>query len=203
MVSPLFRFLRSPATNGGVAPSRPIMRGASREAELQRELDVLYAERAALARQERAAALNLCRLQDSLDALSNEITRRARTTRDVDLQTRAERMTAGVRAFFAKQDGCDIKPATVTAAIKIALGLERPLFAAVPPSPAAAAESHRASAQQIVDAGNAARGSTVSTDVRTGQPRPLPSPLATLDPVAASIVRAGRRARNEPTDDDR
>jgi hypothetical protein len=88
MVSPLFRFLRSPATNGGVAPSRPIMRGASREAELQRELDVLYAERAALARQERAAALNLCRLQDSLDALSNEITRRARTTRDVDLQTR-------------------------------------------------------------------------------------------------------------------
>jgi hypothetical protein len=162
----VFRFLnRAPFNGAGAAPSpRPIARGASsREAALQREVDALRAQQAALARQERTAAANLARMQDSLDALSNEIDRRAKTTRDVELQTRGERMIAGVKAFFAKQDGCDIKPATVTAAIKIALGLERPLFAAVPPSPAAAAESHRASAQQIVDAGNPARGSTVSS----------------------------------------
>jgi hypothetical protein len=174
----------------------------SREAELQRELDALYAERAALARQERTAAQNLVRMQDTLDALSNEITRRAKSSRDHDLQTRAEQMIAGVRAFFAKQDGCDIKPSTVTAAIKIGLGLERSLWtAALPAAASAQPAAVRATAQDIVDAGAKLRGDNMSTDVRTGQPRPLPSPLATLDPVARGIVRQGRLAKGEKPDD--
>jgi hypothetical protein len=171
----VFRFPRyrsSPATNGGVVPSRPLVRGSSaREAELQRELDTLLAERAALVRQERAAAQNLARMQDSLDVLAGEIDRRARTTRDHDLRDRAERMIARVKSYLSKQDGCDIKPATVTSAIKVALGLEpSPHRFASPLAPqVVASPAPQATAQAIIDSGARARGDREAPDVVTGR----------------------------------
>jgi hypothetical protein len=70
----------------------------------------------------------------------------------------------------------------------------------MPPPPAQPALV-RADPQMIIDAGKRAAGRNTSTDVRTGEPRPLPSPLAKLDPVARGVIRQGRRAKNEKLDD--
>jgi hypothetical protein len=199
----VFRFLdpryrrpsASPSTNGGGGPSRPF---APREAALRAELDALYAERAAVARAESEERANLVRLQDRLDILAGEIDALARRTRDPDLRERGASMVGNVKAFANREGGIGRDtPQAVVQAIKYALGLERP---PVPPSPAVAAEMHQATAQQIVDAGNRAAGRNASTDVRTGEPRPLPSSVAMLDPVARGIIQQGRRAKNEKPD---
>jgi hypothetical protein len=191
----VFRFLGprfGQPSSAGVPPTRSILRGSSsvREAALERELAALRAQQAALARQERVAAQNLDALRDSLDVLAGEIDKRAKASRDPDLQKRGERMITDVKAFLAKQGDCDIKPSTVTAAIKIGLGLE-PLphrFAAPRAPPAAVVPIDPARrAAEIVAAGRKARAET---------PPEKPS-----DPTAAGIVAAGRRARNEPTDE--
>jgi hypothetical protein len=187
----MFRFPRyrsSPATNG-VVPSRPLARGSSeREGALQRELDALLAERAALVRQERAAAQNLARMQDSLDVLAGEIDRRAKQTRDPDLGDRGHRMVATVKEFWARQDDCGKSmPATVVSVIKNVLGLEPwpQQFASLrAPSPASAPIDPIRTAADIVTAGKKARAEI--------------QPATPSDPTAAGIVRAGRRARNEP-----
>jgi hypothetical protein len=204
----VFRFLGprfgQPSNGAGAAPARPILRGSPspREAALERELAALRAQQAALVSQERTAAANLDRMRDSLDVLAGEIDKRARAARDPDLRARSERMITDVKAYLARQDGCDIRPATVATAIRIALGLERPPIGAVVGAPSAApSAAPEATAQGIVDAGAKLRGDSTSTDVRTGQPRPLPSPLAKLDPVARGIVRQGRLAKGEKLDD--
>jgi hypothetical protein len=188
--------------NGSFSPFTPRASDpSSREVELQAELDRLYRERAALVRAEAEGRQNLARLQDQLDILANEIDRRAKASRERDLAERGAATIANVRAWASRQDGVGRNtPRAVTKAIMYALGLERPPpgFAAVPPSSATA---HQATAQDIVDAGNRARGSSTSVDVRTGAPKPLPSPITKLDPVARGIIRQGRLAKNEKLDD--
>jgi hypothetical protein len=189
MVSPLFRFLRSPATNGGgVVPSRPSFAGPSpRELALERELAGLRREQAVLVRAERQAGENLERLRDELDILANEIDKRAKASRDRGLAERAAVTIANVKAWADKQDGCDIKPATVTTAILIALGLEASPHRVAPPLGAVVPIDPAKRAAEIVAAGRKARAET---------PAEMPS-----DPTAAGIVAAGKRARNEPTDE--
>jgi hypothetical protein len=198
----VFRFLnRAPFNGAGAAPSpRPVMRGSSpRETQLQRELDALRAEQAALARQERAAAANLADMQDALDVLAGEIDVLARRTRDPALRENGAAMITNVKAWASREGGVGRNTArAVTQAIKIALGVERSPWAGPAPAAAPAQPVAVADPQSIVDAGAKLRGDSMSTDVRTGQPRPLPSPLAKIDPAAAGIVRAGNRARNEP-----
>jgi hypothetical protein len=191
-----FRFLdryRGPGfTNGGaVVPSRPLARGASsREAELQAELDRLYAERATLARTEAAERANLVRLQDRLDILSNEIDKKAKASRDRDLAERGAAMISRVKAA-AQANGAGHNAQIVVDTIRYALGIgPSPWTGAAPPAatsaqPAAVVPIDPARrAAEIVAAGRKARGETP------------PSPPS--DPTAAGIVRAGRRARNEP-----
>jgi hypothetical protein len=73
-------------------------------------------------------------------------------------------MIADVKAYLAKQDGCDIRPATVATAVKIALGLERPPIGAVVGTPSGApSAAPQASAQAIVDAGARARNEREAT----------------------------------------
>jgi hypothetical protein len=207
----VFRFLdpryrrpgAGPSTNGGGASSRPFARGPeAREAALQRELDALLAERAALARQERAAAQNLARMQDALDVLAGEIDRRARASRDHDLLDRGERMVSAVKDFWAKQDDCSKStPATVVGVIKNVLGLEpwpEHLASLRAPQATASAAPQRAKAQDIIDAGARARGERVAPDVTTGVVRKLRSELPPVGSAARAVIDAGRRARGEP-----
>jgi hypothetical protein len=173
---------------------------SSREAELQAELDRLYAERATLARAEAAERANLVRLQDRLDILSNEIDALARRTRNPQLRENGAAMIARVKVA-AQANGAGRNAQVVVDTIKYALGIgPSPWTGAAPPA-ASAPAAVRADPQAIVDAGAKLRGDSMSTDVRTGQPRPLPSPLATLDPIARGIVRQGRLAKGEKPDD--
>jgi hypothetical protein len=190
-----------PFTNGGaVVPSRPIMRGASRETELQAELDRLYRERAVLAREEAEGRQNLARLQDRLDILSGEIDALARRTRDPELRERGARMIAGVKAN-ASQYGASRDPRNIVRVIKYALGLESSPWAGAAPAAPPAQPAAVADPQAIVDAGAKLRGDNMSVDIHTGQPRSLVSPLTKLDPTARGIVRQGRLAKNEKPDD--
>jgi hypothetical protein len=188
----VFRFLRPIGSTNGVTPSRPLTRGSSpREAALQRELDALLAERAALARQERAAAQNLARMQDTLDVLAGEIDRKAKATRDPDLRDRGHRMVATVKEFWARQDDCSkTMPATVVGVIRNVLGMDpwpEHLASLRAPQTAVAPIDPVRTAADIVTAGKRARAE-------------IP-PATPSDPTAAAIVRAGRRARNEPADE--
>jgi hypothetical protein len=211
----MFRFLgprRPPAAgaagNGGSFPSYPPARATPREIALQRELDELRSQQAALARAEREAANNLANVQDALDALSTEIDKRARSARDPELRVRGERAIANVKSYLARRSdaGRIFTPATLTSLIRQFVGLERAegwvrTFldeSAERTSSQRPPQAVQATAQGIVDAGSAARGQRDSIDIRTGRPRPLPSPIATLDPAAKDIIRAGRRARNQP-----
>jgi hypothetical protein len=200
----VFRFLnRSPFNGAGAAPSRPVMRGSSppspRELALERELAALRREQAILVRAEAAERANLTALEDRLDTLANEIDTVARRTRNPALRENGVAMVARVKAT-AQTNGAGRNTQIVVDTIKYALGLApSPWAGAVPPAATSAQPAAvRADPQAIIDAGAKLRGDNTSTDVRTGQPRPLPSPLTKLDPTAASIVRAGRRARNEP-----
>jgi hypothetical protein len=92
---------------------------------------------------------------------------------------------------------------TMPAGDRCFLGLERPdrgswLEAFLEES--GAAKSQRPpqvslSAQQVIDAGTAARGESMSVDVRTGRPKPLPSPVAGLDPGAQTSNHRRQRRR--------
>jgi hypothetical protein len=215
----VFRFLdpryrrpdAGPSTNGGCGP---FARGLNtREAALQRELDALLAERAAIARQEREGAKNLARMQDALDVLAGEIDRRARATRDRDLRERGERMVSAVKDFWAKQDDCNKDmPATVTGLIKNVLGLEPwPQQLASLRAPQAAAStaaastaSHQAAAQGIIDAGARARGERAAPDVVTGAIRKLRSDLPAVGSAARVMINIDRKRRGLPPygDDD-
>jgi hypothetical protein len=191
------------ANGGAVAPSRPVMRGVNtREAQLQRELDALLAERGVLARAEAEERQNLARLQDRLDILAGEIDALARRTRDPALRENGAAMVARVKAA-AQTNGAGRNAQIVVDTIKYALGIgPLPWAGPTPPvAPPGQPAAVRATAQEIVDAGAKVRGDQTSTDVRTGEPRPLPSPVARLDPVARGIIRQGRIAKNEKPDD--
>jgi hypothetical protein len=166
---------------------------SSRETELQAELDRLYAERATLARAEAAERANLVRLQDRLDILSNEIDKKAKASRDRDLAERGAAMIARVKAA-AQANGAGRNAQVVVDTIRYALGIGPSPWtgaapAAVRPPAAVVPIDPTRLAADIVTAGRKARAELP------------PSPPA--DPTAAGIVRAGQRARNEPTDDDR
>jgi hypothetical protein len=60
----------------------------------------------------------------------------------------------------------------------------------------------QATAQMVLDSGAAARGEKNTVDAVTGRPRPLPSPLASLDPTARRIVEIDRWRRGEKPNDD-
>jgi hypothetical protein len=201
----VFRFLDRyrPFTNGGaVVPSRPIMRGSSprasgpspRELALERELAALRREQAVLVREEAAKRANLIALEDRLDALANEIDTVARRTRDPALRENGAAMISRVKAA-AQTNGAGRNTQIIVDTIKYALGIgPSPWTGAAPPAtsaqPAAVVPIDPAKrAAEIVAAGRKARAET---------PPEMPS-----DPTAAGIVRAGKRARNEPTDDDR
>jgi hypothetical protein len=205
MVSPLFRFLRSsPATNGGVAPTRPIARGANtREAELRAELDALRAEQAAMVRRERTAAANLDRMRDSLDVLAGEIDKRTKATRDPDLRDRGQRMVSTVKEFWSRQDDCGAStPSIVVSVMRHALGLA-PLphqFAAPTRAVQAAASiaPHQATAQEIIDSGARARNDREAPDVVTGAVRKLRSDLPPVGTTARQMINADRKRRGLP-----
>jgi hypothetical protein len=178
-----------------VPPSRPLARGPNtREAELRAELDALYAEQARVARVEAEERQNLARLQDRLDILAGEIDKKAKASRDRDLAERGAAMVARVKAA-AQTNGAGRNTQIIVDTIKYALGIgPSPWTGAAPPAtsaqPAAVVPIDPAKrAAEIVAAGRKARAET---------PPEMPS-----DPTAAGIVRAGKRARNEPTDDDR
>jgi hypothetical protein len=188
--------------NGSSSPFTPRASDPSpRELALEGELAALRREQASLVRAEAAERANLTALQDRLDTLANEIDTVARRTRDPELRERGARMIAGVRAN-ASQYGASRDTRTIMRVIKYALGIEPspwagPAPAATPAQPTAV----RADPQAIVDAGAKLRGDNMSVDIGTGQPRPLPSPMAKLDPVARGIIRQGRIAKNEKLDD--
>jgi hypothetical protein len=193
---------RNGSDNASPFPSRPSFAGPSpRELALERELAGLRREQAALVREERQERENLERLQDELDNLANEIDKKARASRDRDLAERGAAVISRVRAA-AQTNGASRDTQTIVRLIKYVLGIG-PLpwagptpLAAPPAQPAAVADP-----QSIVDAGAKLRGDSMSTDVRTGKPRPLPSPVAKLDPVARGIIQQGRLAKNEKLDD--
>jgi hypothetical protein len=112
----MFKFLgplRPPAAgNGGSFPSYPPSRATPREIALQRELDELRAQQAALVREEREAAANVGRLQDSLDILAGEIDRRSRAVRDPELRQRGERMIANAKRLVRRGDARGMQPTT-------------------------------------------------------------------------------------------
>jgi hypothetical protein len=204
----VFRFLnRSPFNSAGAAPSpRPAMRGASprasdpsaRELALEAELAALRREQAVLVREEAKERANLTALEDKLDTLANEIDSVARRTRNPALRENGVAMVARVKAA-AQTNGAGRNTQIIVDTIKYALGIgPSPWTGAAPPAASAQPAAVRATAQEIIDSGNRAAGRNTSTDVRTGEPKPLPSPLTRIDPAAAGIVRAGRRARNEP-----
>jgi hypothetical protein len=203
----------APSTNGGGGPSSRFAPGPNaREAALQRELDSLLAERAALSRRERDAAKNLARMQDALDVLAGEIDRRAMASRDSDLRERGEKTIAAVKDFWNRQDDCSkTMPETVTDLIKNVLGLEPwPKHLAGLRAPQAAAStaaartaaastaSLQAAAQAIVDAGARARGERVAPDVATGIVRRLRSELPPVGSTARAMIDADRKRRGMP-----
>jgi hypothetical protein len=194
----VFRFLRPNLESmNGVTPSRPITRGASpREAELQRELDALLAERAALVRQERSAAANLARMQDTLDVLAGEIDKRAKAARDPDLRDRGQRMVTTVKEFWARQDDCGTTtPSTVVAVIK-PLPHQFAWPSRVPP--AAPSAAHQASVQEVIDAGARARNEREAPDVTTGVVRKLRSDLPPVGTTARQMINIDRKRRGLP-----
>jgi hypothetical protein len=191
--------------NGSSSPFTPRASDPStRELALEAELAALRRDQAVLVRAERRERENLARLQDELDILANEIDKKAKASRDRNLAACGAATIANVKAWASKQDGVGHNTARAAIkGIKVALGIERSPWSGPAPAAASAQPAAVADPQSIVDAGAKLRGDSMSTDVRTGAPRPLPSPLAKLDPVARGIIRQGRAARNEPTDDDR
>jgi hypothetical protein len=195
-------------TNGTGSPPRSYAGSTPRERELEAEVRALRAEQARLVRAEEEARNNLSTIQDSLDVLAGEIDRRAKAVRDPELRQRGERMIARAKRIVAERGGRHITPAVVVDLVKAFVGLEKRsgwikvfLEESAAKSSRRPPEAVQASAQGIVDAGNAARGQRDSIDIRTGRPKPLPSSLASIDPTARDIVRAGRRARNQPNDE--
>jgi hypothetical protein len=182
--------------------SRPSAGPSPRELSLERELATLRAQQAALVRAEAEERANLTALEDRLDTLANEIDTVARRARNPALRENGAAMISRVKAA-AQTNGAGCNTQIVVDTIKYALGIGPSPWAgpAPPAAPSAQPAAVRADPQAIVDAGAKLRGDSMSTDVRTGQPRPLPSPVATLDPVARGIVRQGRLAKNEKLDD--
>jgi hypothetical protein len=208
-----FRFLgpRGPSiggtTNGGTPPRSYTGGPTAREIALENEVRTLRAEQARLVEREREAANNLANIHDSLDVLAGEIDRRGKATRDYELRENGGRLIARAKRIASDRGGRNIQPATLVSLIKAMVGLERPTgwikvfldeAAERTSSPRRQPQPVTLAAQEVIDAGAAARGERDSIDIRTGRPRPLSSPLTGLDPVAREIVRLGRRARNEP-----